>query len=156
MLAVSTIPDGLPDLEHFFERAAEADLHFSIDAGAMAQACTRADAVAERSQPIRLQVTPIAGTLTVTVDGAHGAPPRLALDLPIGDVRGPAAGIALNPTLAIELFTAAGDATAQVGVHSNRFAPISVRAQGFHGLLIPIRTTDDRTTDNHDGEPAQG
>lgn len=156
MLAVSTIPDGLPDLEHFFERAAEADLHFSIDAGAMAQACTRADAVAERSQPVRLQVTPTSRTLTVTVDGAHGAPPRLALDLPIGDVRGPAATLALNPTLAIELFTAAGDGSAQVGVHTNRYAPISVQAEGFHGLLIPIRTTDDRTTDNHQGEPAQG
>jgi len=89
-LAVSAIPDGLPDLEHFFEQATDADLHFRVDAGAMAQACTRADAVAERSQPIRLQVTPPAGTLTVTVDGAHDAPPRLALHLPITDVRGPA------------------------------------------------------------------
>ena len=68
----------------------------------------------------------------------------------------PAATLALNPTFATELFTAAGNATTQVGVHSNRFTPISVRAGGFHGLLIPIHTTQDRSTDNHDGEPAQG
>ncbi len=155
-LAVSTVPDGLPDLEHFFQRATDADLHFNVDAGAMAHACTRADAVAERSQPIRLQVTPTADTLSVTVDGAHDAPPRLALHLPIGDVRGPAAALALNTTFATELFTAAGEGATHVGVHSSRFAPISVRAQGFHGLLIPIHTADNRATDNHQGEPAQG
>jgi hypothetical protein len=134
-IAVRASDRRLPDLERFFDQHTP-NLTLSVDAAAMALACTRAAAMAERDQPMRVHVDPAASSITLAVtDEDPDQSARLALTLLASQVQGPAATVRLHPGYTADLFTAAGPGSVQVELPAEDKAPIKIRGDRFTGLL---------------------